>query len=1774
MHRFQLIRYVCVGLLFGIASNLHAFQTDQNKTQLPEQVSSSSITAQLWHDRNGNGRQDTGEPGIEGVNALLFDSHDHFLGIAVSDAIGNCLFENLPAGSYRIKFPKVQGLQFTVMNATADTQDSDADTNGYSPYFTLGSSQDISHVDAGYKGSLEVYLGNTIVACKGQEVELNASVFYGKAPYSFSWSHGLGSDPVQTFTPDITSIYSVTVTDSWGTTNSDIIIVRVKNGLGEEQCEIIDDFQSGQSDALIMEVTPMDPGPKTIVENAQIGLLGDTREVVFQYISGTQPAHVNVDYVSGIFANSNDVGTVSQTRICYDNHGQGLDFNLGAFDYLKISDIEVDQGGILLKVTIIDENGQMVVIDRRLPGLGASTVFDNEIPLETIPNIQYLDLEHIQEVCFDFYTSTPSVDYQMKSIAACRTTDCELIMDPGPEICLGESAQIGGLVPCAEQIIYQWDHNLGKGTHHTVSPSLSTEYHVTATDISGCTSQGSIGVVVNPVPSITLGPDLEICEGAPFTITATASGGTPPYTYAWNDDNGDDNDRTGTATSSTVYAVTVTDAKGCSAFAQMTLTVNENPAVELSTTLSGCGEDNGTATAVATGGLPPYEYFWSNGNNGPILTGLAPAIYLVTVVDANGCFATGEITVMEEYCGTIGDRVWLDTDGDGKQEAGEPGMEGLAVYLFDGNYNPLDTNYTGANGYYAFNQLPPGTYHVGFTKPGDFFFSLPNQTLDSLDSDADMLSGFTPQIELDSMEQDMTVDAGMYQKASLGNWVWLDTNGNGIQDPAETGIPGVQVYLANCAQSIFRQTTTDDQGYYLFDGLTPANYRVRFSAPVGHVFSPAGAGSDPALDSDAHALTGWSDCLSLSSGENNDQLDAALYVPASIGDFVWHDLNANGWQDTAEPGLPGIQLILLDCQQNPIDTVITGSNGQYLFSNLPPGEYRIQFTIPADYQISPVNVGEAESDSDIDPVTAQSPCLTLSSGDNRTDIDGGLYVLSRLGNWVWEDYDLDGIQDPTEDGINGIQVDLLDCQENLLESQLTNADGYYLFENLVPATYRLRFNPNGNWSFTLADQGMNQQEDSDADPATGLSPCEILTSNETNLSFDAGMHRPGAIGDLVWEDLNANGIQDTGEAGMPGIKVVLTDCQGNRLDSTYTDPDGNYLFDPVPAAHYRLDFSDNTDAYFTLPYQGNDDEKDSDVIPGDGLTSCFLLASHETDLSLDAGMVYAGAVGDLVWEDLNGNGQQDPGEPGIAQCSVSLYREENDQFTLFAQLITDGNGGYLFENVPPGIYYVHYDFDNDFEATFGNIGDDSSDSDITHAHGHNTTADFLVSPGMIRTDIDAGIFQCAFIGDLIWCDYTKNAYWDPSENGINGLEVRLYRQNVNLEWEFWDQTTSGWKFGSTCGDGYWEFCTSPGNYYIELNIPVAANLMSVIPNQGSNEEYDSDITDANGPETTDVFTLLSQQVKTDFGAGYYYGGILADTVWLDTNHNGIQNAGESGMNQVKVELFDNTGKLAETYTNALGYYKFNRLEAGSYYLKFNAPAGYTFTIPNAGTNDFKDSDVTGANGSGTTAWINLAIEQKIYHIDAGLIPEASGLMNWNNLGGSYQGDHNDIWWSGDTDREMDFFELERKIPGQKEWNLLATLNPSLVITPEGEYLTKDFDIGPSGTYFYRIRMHDLTGDQYLSESIDIEVPDPGWQMYPVPTEGKLTIGFFNRDEVSLDVQIHSVAGIPVEEIRDIPLQVQSYITHTLDLQRLSPGTYQIRLIGAKRYYSGLFSIVR
>ena len=244
-------------------------------------------------------------------------------------------------------------------------------------------------------------------------------------------------------------------------------------------------------------------------------------------------------------------------------------------------------------------------------------------------------------------------------------------------------------------------------------------------------------------------------------------------------------------------------------------------------------------------------------------------------------------------------------------------------------------------------------------------------------------------------------------RGSIGDYVWLDSNENGIQDSGEQGINGILIQLFNEADgSVLASQKTRSHngkdGYYSFIGLPRGKYGVKFELPDGYVLTKPEAGS-PDVDSNRTDEHGYAGGIEIGPDKWDDPtIDLGLIPRGKIGNYVWLDKNHDGIQnEPSSRGINGIEVRLYKGtgSVNPVEITRTaddenGHPGYYQFDHLLAGDYNVQFIVSADYV--PTLAGASTNLEIISvPINAQGEQLSFQS---EMDLGQSEY-RSRIG---WE----------------------------------------------------------------------------------------------------------------------------------------------------------------------------------------------------------------------------------------------------------------------------------------------------------------------------------------------------------------------------------------------------------------------------------------------------------------------------------------------------------------------------------------------------------------------------------------------------------------------------------------------------------------------------------------------------------------------------------------------------------------------------------------------------
>jgi SdrD B-like domain/Secretion system C-terminal sorting domain len=1070
----------------------------------------------------------------------------------------------------------------------------------------------------------------------------------------------------------------------------------------------------------------------------------------------------------------------------------------------------------------------------------------------------------------------------------------------------------------------------------------------------------------------------------------------------------------------------------------------------------------------------------------------------------------------------IGNRLWNDANGDGIQNPGEAGIANVILELTNADGSAVDsdpstagiqatlvttdangnwiissaagTDATGAN--YGVALLPNTNYVVklatagtgndwdptanggaGGPRTGGQLVGLQltttnkigNGALDLSDNDASLVSSI-PQITFTTGnygENNHTLDIGFKPLASLGDKVWRDDDKDGVQDAGEPGVAGVTVTLYNSTGGVVATTVTDAYGNYLFDNLTPADYSVGFTPPANYTFATStGTSEADATNSDVNATTGRTTTVTLSAGENQRNIDAGLIFSQptvnSIGDKVWFDTDTDGTQDANEAGVSGVTVTLYNSAGTVVATTVTDANGNYLFNNLPDGNYRVGFTLPTGMLFTTKGAdntsgGASDSDTDSDVNTSginfgKTDLINLdaagtnTNGVNYTDVDAGLLQQSAakasLGDRVWNDLDNDGIQDAGEPGIEGVTVTLYAADGvTVVATTVTDAFGNYIFNNLDAGNYIVGFGtaPGFNRS-TIVNTGTNDFGDNDANATTGRTAVYNLVAGQRNLSVDAAYRstsaNTGRLGNYVWFDADKDGVQDAGEAPVGGVTVILYNSTGTPVDTTATDANGLYQFINLAAGTYSVGFTNLPAGLSFTASTGTtsaSNTTNSDANPATGRTASFALAAGGNLQGLDAGLIAGvasglGSLGNKIWWDLDGDNVQDAGEPGTPGVTVTLLDYGLDGAAGGGDdgpsrtTVTNALGEYIFTGLPAGNYAVQFGTGNTLPAgatavTQNSGGNDAIDSDgAAIAGGTSTTAVYRLGAGEDNLTVDLGIRNTArgSFGNRVWYDngtgggVANDGIQNGGEIGVAGVMVTL----VNAAGQPVDRAgtvTTTPIVTTTDANGYYSFADLTAGVAFAArfsNLPAGFDYTSKV-GAGSGDDNRSDADLVSGLTPTVTIVANNHSLTLDAGITSTRAA-LGNYVWLDDNGDGVQDATEPGVPGVTVTLYrpgfgldgitgnaDDALPVASMITDQNGQYLFNNLLPGTYEVAFGTlPSGLTFTQQNTPGDNGNNTNSDANPATGRTTGITLTAGEVDLTVDAGLFRPRAVIGNY------------------------------------------------------------------------------------------------------------------------------------------------------------------------------------
>ncbi|MBM4167191.1 MAG: hypothetical protein FJ218_09790, partial [Ignavibacteria bacterium] len=657
-------------------------------------------------------------------------------------------------------------------------------------------------------------------------------------------------------------------------------------------------------------------------------------------------------------------------------------------------------------------------------------------------------------------------------------------------------------------------------------------------------------------------------------------------------------------------------------------------------------------------------------------TQTAPASGTYSVSLSNGQSSTGK-DFGNRAMGMISGMKFKDVNGNGNKDAGEPGIANWKIKI-SGPYS--DSTITDGSGNYSFIITQNGTFTVSEVQQFGWAQTYPASGVHSLSfsngnsyTNIDFGNKVVPQSSLTTVDfEDGLVPPTNWTLNNPNNdvtWQISSVSSYGIgaksakydfYTNANTGstdeliAPAINGFLAT-------DSLLFDYAYAEYNSTYVDSFRVQMSLDGGTTFPVSlfyawgsTLATAPATTSQFTPTSSqWKTVRVLLGAQvvganvvlkfkavngygNNFYLDSVRIktggvATGNISGTKFLDANGNAVKDSNEIGLANWKIKISGTKN---DSVLTDASGNYLFSNVPIGNYTIS-------EVQQIGWNQTL------PINNSSYSVTVTTGQQVSGKNFGNFQLGTISGTTFNDINANGIKDAGESGLQNWKIKISGGKN---DSVFTDASGNYSFSNLFVGSYTISEVQQIGWIQSLPVNSGNYS-------------VSILSSGSSFTQRNFGNYQPASISGMKFNDTNGNGIKDAGETGLANWKIRIS---GAKNDSALTDANGNYTFNNLLAGTFTLSEVQQNGWMQTLPAS---------------LSNYHITISSGQNISnKNFGNFQLGLMSGNVFHDKNGNAIQENGEEGLANWKIKLSGTKIDS------TLSDANGNYSFSNLTLGNY--------------------------------------------------------------------------------------------------------------------------------------------------------------------------------------------------------------------------------------------------------------------------------------------------------------------------------------------------------------------------------------------------------------------------------------------------------------------------------------------------------
>ena len=641
------------------------------------------------------------------------------------------------------------------------------------------------------------------------------------------------------------------------------------------------------------------------------------------------------------------------------------------------------------------------------------------------------------------------------------------------------------------------------------------------------------------------------------------------------------------------------------------------------------------------------------------------------------------------------------------------------------------------------------TWTIGDMLAGEYASLFVTVTLNA-DTDGKTLNNtaaFVNPPEYDLVPGNNSSSASITVKHRLSGKVYYDANESSSFDNGEDPFKDITVELIGADGSVVATTKTDADGNYSFTGLDAGTYTVKVTKAGEIAELTQTEDPDGTKDNASGAITLNAD------NPVRENVNFGYIKKHAISGNVYLDQNRDKTKNTGDIDLSGVTVKLLDKDGNVVGTTTTDKDGNYSFTGLNDGTYTVQVdkTGPlADKEQTEDPSGKTDS---------RSQAITFTRTDpDVTNVNFGYAEDYTVSGTVYKDKDRSESLNNSEPGFDGITVNLLGEDGQVVATTTTKADGTYSFSKLPAGKYTVKVEP----SDLLKSYEQTEDPDGTKDHTSGVVQVNHDNPSVENVNF--GYAPNFAINGTIYRDGDRDGKKGDTEGRYSGVTVQLLDKDGKVIATTTTDKDGKYSFEHLPDGTYSVKVV--KDGALTDTDQTGDPDNKLD----NASEPITLDEKNPTKGDVDFGYVPNNTIKGTVYRDDNRDKMINGDEPGLERVSVQLLDEDGK---VLQTLDTDADGNYAFQHLPDGKYTVKVVRSSSIKDY-----DQTEDPDATV---DDTSAVYTMGPEhSLQEKVNFGYVPDYSIAGRVYRDSDKSGSYTDGEETFSGVTVDLLDKDGNV----------------------------------------------------------------------------------------------------------------------------------------------------------------------------------------------------------------------------------------------------------------------------------------------------------------------------------------------------------------------------------------------------------